>query len=202
MFDVGCSMFSLFDVVGRSFLETSPYGVLWPPLGGFSRILIEGLTELIPFFAKVSNRFRKILCIVGKYPGKFIATRLAEVLLLEIGVFFLAGSYDSIKKMATHKFIICDAVKFVAFHPIVFIEITIGKVNFAATPHIDAQSQISMDDPLNFSILANFEQHILSVGLKQVTKIQKTFDPVPDDREHDIFQDELLGISIADEVKK
>ena len=84
---------------------------LGPPLGGFSRIMIEGFTELIPLFAKVPNRFRKIGCMVGKYPGKFIATRLAEVFPLEIGIFFLAGSQDSIKKMATHKFVIGNAVK-------------------------------------------------------------------------------------------
>ncbi len=166
MFDVRRSFVSFpirLDARGQ---KRRSLGILGSPLRGFSRIMIEGFTELIPLFAKVPNRFRKILCIVGKYPGKFIATRFAEVFLLEIRVFFSAGSYDSIKKMAAHKFIIGDAVKFVAFHPIVIIEIAIGKVNFAATPHIDTQSQISMDDPLNFSILANLEQHILSVGLK------------------------------------
>ena len=94
-------------------------GILWSPLRDFSSILIEGLTELIPFFAKVTNCFGEILCIVGKYQGKFIATRPVEFLLLEIGVLFLAGSYDSIKKMAAHKFVIGNAVKFVVFHPIV-----------------------------------------------------------------------------------
>jgi len=127
--------------------------------------MIEGFAELIPLFAKVLNRFRKIRCMVGKYPGKFIATRLGKVFLFEIGIFFLAGSHDSIKKMAPHKFVIGDAVKFVAFHPIVFVEITIGKMKLAATPHIDSQSQISMDDPLKFAIPADFEQHVLSMGL-------------------------------------
>jgi hypothetical protein len=141
-------------------------GILWPPLGGFPRIPIEGFAELIPLFAKVPNRFWKIGCMVGKYPGKFIATRLAKVFFLEIGVFFLAGSHDPIKKMAPHKFVIGDTVKFVAFHPIVFVEITIGKIKLAATPHIDSQSQISMDNPLNFAIPADFEQHILPVGLE------------------------------------
>ena len=120
-----CSTFIsfFFDRNGRSRPEASFLG---PPYGGLPRIMIEGFAELIPLFAKVPNRFRKIGCMVGKYPGKFIATRLAKVFLLEIGVFFLAGSHDPIKKMAAHEFVIGDAMKFVAFHPIVFVEITIG----------------------------------------------------------------------------
>ena len=91
--------------------------IIGSPLRDFPSILIEGLTELIPFFAKVPNCFGQILCIVGKYQGKFIATRPVEFLLLEIGASFLAGRYDSIKKMATHKFVIGNAVKCVASHP-------------------------------------------------------------------------------------
>ena len=89
---------------------------LGPPHRGFSRISIEGFAELIPLFAKVLNRFWKIDGMVGRYPGKFIAIRHADVFLLEIGVFSLAGSQDSTKKMASHKFVIGDAVKFIAFH--------------------------------------------------------------------------------------
>ncbi len=92
---------------------------LGPPLWGHSRILEERLVELIALFAEVPNRFREVIRVVGKNPRKFIAARLAEVLFLERRVFFLAGGNDPIEKMAAHKLVIGDAVKFGAFHTVV-----------------------------------------------------------------------------------
>jgi hypothetical protein len=124
--------------------------VLWPPRGGFPRIYKQGLIKLIARFAEVPNRFWKILGAVREDPGKFIATRLAEIFCYKIGVFFPATSHDSFKEVTSHKFVICDAQEFVAFHSIIGVQVTFGKVNVASTPHIDTQTQIAMDDSFNF----------------------------------------------------
>ena len=167
------------------------FWILGPPLGGFFRILKKGLVKLISLFTKVPTRLRKVFCMVGKNPSEFIATWTAEVLIPEIWIFFLASGNDPVKKMATDILVIGDAVELGALQPIVGIEINLRKMNFAATPHIDSQTQITMDDSLNFSTLVNFKQHILSVGFEQETKVPETARPMTDDREHDVFQYKL-----------
>ena len=92
--------------------------------------------------------------------------------------------------MAAHKFIICYAEECVVFHSIICIEMITGEVNFASSPHVDTHAHISMDDPNDIAVLVYFEQYILPVGHQQKAKVPETCNPMPDDREHDIFQDE------------
>jgi hypothetical protein len=103
-------------------------------------ILTKEFVELITRFTEVLNRLWEIRCVLWKDPRKHIATRLAEIICFEFRIFFSTGGDNSIKKMSTHKFVIGEAVKYVAFHSIVGIQRDIGQVNFAPAPYIDTQT--------------------------------------------------------------
>ena len=107
---------------GSANIENLPLKyMLGPPLGGGLRILVEGLVKLISRFAEVPNCSREVFGVVWKNPGKFIAAGLAEVLFLEGWVSFLTSGNDSIEKVAAHKLVIGDTVKFRTFHAVVGI---------------------------------------------------------------------------------
>ena len=101
------------------------FWILGPPLGGFFRILKKGLVKLIPLFAEVPDGFREVFGVLGKYPLKFMATGLAEILFIKSRILFLECGDNAIEEMIPHKLIIRDAVKRRTFHPVVGIQTVI-----------------------------------------------------------------------------